>query len=96
MGSPNVIFNNFCAEKQCDEYIEWDFEVEYSQHYRCISCKAVGQSYDIDKISFSCPYLDEIVEHKRMVHVRNKAERKDLHQKLMWCKLKPFVKATMI
>jgi len=89
----DIVFNEFCWNKQCQEYIEWEIDAcspDGSQDgvYIATSCQAVGQSYDIDKIAFNCPYLDEIVEHKRFVHVRNKAERKENHKREMWRRLK--------
>ena len=87
MSDHNIVFNNFCYAKHCKEYIEWDLDVcspdgQQDGVYVCTSCQAVGQSYDIDKISFSCPHLDEIVEFKREVNVRNRSERKEQHKQL--------------
>ena len=48
------IFNEFCKNKQCNEYIEWEC-VGY-----CTSCKLVGQSYDIVEYPKDCLFLDDI------------------------------------
>ena len=51
-----IIFNEFCKNKQCPEYIEWVCEGY------CTSCKLVGQSYDITEYPKDCLFLDEIKE----------------------------------
>ena len=54
-------YNDFCKEKECAEYIEWDLVIEEAgQPYICASCKKVGQSYDIDEYPKDCPFLNEI------------------------------------
>jgi hypothetical protein len=50
------IFNEFCKNKQCPEYIEWTFDMGAN----CTSCKLVGQSYDITEYPKDCLFLDEI------------------------------------
>lgn len=99
--SKTVLFNDFCIEQGCKNYIEWDLDVctpdgQQDCIYICKSCMPVGQSYDIESIYFDCPHLTEIVEYKRKHTVINKAEAKRIHQEIMWCKLKPFVRSTMI
>lgn len=56
-----MIYNDFCREKGCDHYIEW--ECQYApgeQPYPHTSCKLVGQSRDIDTYPSNCPFIDEI------------------------------------
>lgn len=48
-------YNQFCKEKNCPEYIEWEFGEGV-----CISCQKVGQSHDIDKYPEDCLFIDEI------------------------------------
>jgi len=56
-----LLYNDFCRESGCDQYIEWDFEWESgSQPYQCTSCMKVGQSYEIDKYPEDCDFLEEI------------------------------------
>lgn len=52
-------YNDFCKEKDCPEYIEWDYVFE-SGCQPCTSCQKVGQSYDIEEYPNDCPYLIEI------------------------------------
>jgi len=52
-----IIFNNFCKSKNCPEYVEWDFG-----HGTCVSCKLIGQSYDIEEYPQNCLFLNEIKE----------------------------------
>jgi len=66
-----IHFDQFCREKQCKEYIEWDFEVDMDDHdihhtsrMICVSCQQVGQSYNIEVYPDNCPYLEEIKEYK--------------------------------
>jgi len=49
------IYNEFCESKNCPEYIEWSFG-----HGRCVSCKKMGQSYDILEYPEDCNFIDEI------------------------------------
>lgn len=48
------IFNEFCKNKKCSEYIEWQ-----SEGY-CTSCKLVGESYNITEYPKDCLFLDDI------------------------------------
>lgn len=91
--SEPIILDDFCRGKSCKFYIEWELEMDYPD---CVSCTRVGQSYNIDKIYFDCPHLDEIVEYKRTKNVEGRCERKRIHQEIMWCKLKPFIRATTL
>lgn len=50
-----MIYNEFCKSKNCPEYIEWSFE-----YGDCISCKLVGQSYDITEYPVDCLFKSEI------------------------------------
>ena len=50
-----INFNEFCKNKNCEEYIEWDFDYGI-----CTSCKRIGQSYNIDEYPNDCLFLDEI------------------------------------
>ena len=60
-----MIYNQFCKDKGCEHFIEWDFQFEYdAQPYPCTSCQLVGQSYDIDQYPDNCPFLDEIKAYK--------------------------------
>lgn len=49
-----IIFNDFCKNKKCLEYIEWKCEWLY------ISCKLVGQSYDAAEYPKDCLFLYDI------------------------------------
>ena len=54
-------YGEFCAEKSCEYYIEWEFNNDtYEQPYRCESCKLVGQSHHVTEYPKNCPYIDEI------------------------------------
>jgi hypothetical protein len=58
-------YNDFCKEKECGEYIEWDFVFDAEcQPYPCTSCQKVGQSYDIEAYPEDCVYIDEIKKIK--------------------------------
>ncbi|MFY7731943.1 MAG: hypothetical protein ACOVSR_00575 [Bacteroidia bacterium] len=50
-----INFDEFCFNKQCPEYIEWDCGEGI-----CISCKKVGQSYFINEYPIDCNFLEEI------------------------------------
>ena len=54
----NNNFNEFCKNKDCEEYIAWDFGYGI-----CVSCKRVGQSYNIEEYPNNCLFLDEIQEY---------------------------------
>lgn len=55
------VYNEFCATKGCEHYIEWEFSnYPDEQPYPCTSCKLVGQSYNITEYPENCPFLDEI------------------------------------
>lgn len=61
-----MIFDEFCASKDCPHYVEWYYTgtIEVGP---CISCKLVGESHNIDKIPIApkiCPHLEEIKEWK--------------------------------
>ena len=53
-------FNEFCKSKNCPEYIEWSFDMGAN----CVSCKLVGQSYNIDEYQTDCIFLEEIVAYE--------------------------------
>jgi hypothetical protein len=42
MDKKTILFNEFCAKKECPEYISWSFG-----NGTCESCKLIGQSYNI-------------------------------------------------
>ena len=48
-------FNEFCKNKNCEEYITWSFGFG-----KCTSCKRVGQSYNIEDYPIDCLFLDDI------------------------------------
>jgi hypothetical protein len=48
-------YNEFCSSMECIEYIEWDFG-----HGLCISCKKMGESYDITDYPEDCNFIDKI------------------------------------
>ena len=54
----NNNFNEFCINKNCEEHIVWDFDYGI-----CVSCKRVGQSYNIEEYPNNCLFLDEIQEY---------------------------------
>lgn len=54
-------YNQFCKDSGCDQYIEWDYELDSeTPPYQCISCIRVGPSYDIEEYPDDCPNLTEI------------------------------------
>lgn len=62
-----MIFNEFCAAKDCRHYVEWNYAGTLDEPTSCISCKLVGESHNIDKIPMAphvCPHLEEIKEWK--------------------------------
>ena len=48
-------YNEFCKEKDCPEYIEWDCGMGW-----CVSCKLIGTSYNIDEYPKDCKFINEI------------------------------------
>jgi len=60
-------FNEFCKNKECPEYIEWTFDMGQT----CISCKLVGQSYNIYQYPKNCLFLDEIKKFKSEKEINN-------------------------
>lgn len=48
-------YTDFCREKECEEYIEWDCGFGL-----CFSCKKVGQSYSVDQYPVDCNFKEEI------------------------------------
>jgi len=45
-------YNDFCKTHECPEYLEWD-----NGCGKCISCKKVGESYDIESYPDDCLHL---------------------------------------
>lgn len=45
------VYNSWCKSNGCENYIEWD-----TGYGECVSCKLVGQSYNIDEIAGKCPF----------------------------------------
>ena len=43
------VYNEWCKANGCENYIEWS-----TGHGDCVSCKIVGQSYNIDTIAERC------------------------------------------
>jgi len=61
-----IYFNDFCANKECKEYIAWGFDgggCEYPTD--CESCKLMGQSYDITEYPKNCLFLKDIQSYER-------------------------------
>ena len=56
-------YNEFCKSKNCPEYIEWSCEGS------CISCKLVGQSYNIEEIPENCLFKEEISNSLTNLHI---------------------------
>ena len=56
-------YNEFCKTRDCEHYIEWSFE-----YGNCVSCKLVGQSYNIEEYPENCPHIDGI----RQLNAKNK------------------------
>ena len=52
-------YSEFCKSKECEFYIEWEFDTGYGP-YPCKSCKKIGQSYEVEEYPEDCPYLEEI------------------------------------
>ena len=48
-------YDNFCESKNCPEFIRWDCGEGI-----CISCKLIGQSYNINEYPKECIHLKEI------------------------------------
>jgi len=60
-----MIYNDICASKKCNYYIEWDYSFDPdAQPYPCTSCKLVGESHNIDIVPDDCPFRDEIIRGK--------------------------------
>jgi len=61
-----IFFNDFCANKECEEYIAWNYDgggCEYP--INCESCKLVGQSHDITVYPKNCLFLNDIQKYER-------------------------------
>lgn len=81
-----IFFEDFCKDKNCEYYIEWDYEEvlhngnrEHRSTIECVSCTLVGQSYNIDKYPDECPFLEEIKQYeyeKEKERTWNKLSRK--------------------
>jgi len=54
-----VDYSQFCRSKNCEFFIEWDFDTEFGL-YPCKSCKKIGQSYEVEEYPRDCPFYDEI------------------------------------
>lgn len=78
-----MIFTDFCREKGCEHYIEW--ELEYGQP-TCYSCTIYGQSYDIEVYPDDCPYLTEIKEYEKN-YLKHKVWEKLKHKPLDWVEI---------
>jgi hypothetical protein len=59
-----MIYDNFCKNKNCDHYIEWEFFDMEEQPYICYSCDLVGMSYNVLEIPIDCKYKEEISSYK--------------------------------
>ena len=59
-----MVYDDFCKDVGCEQYIEWDFmgiNPDYKeQPYPCISCRLVGESYNIDNYPLSCPFISKL------------------------------------
>lgn len=61
-----IFFNDFCANKECEEYIAWNYDgggCEYP--INCESCKLIGQSHDITEYPKNCLFLNDIQKYER-------------------------------
>lgn len=59
-------FNDFCANKECEEYIAWSFDNGGCEYLvNCESCKLIGQSYDITEYPKNCLFLNDIQAYER-------------------------------
>lgn len=68
-----MLFNKFCRNKNCENYIEWEYSFDsQSQLYPCISCTLIGQSYDITEYPPNCKFLPEIKKYEKQ---NSKVER---------------------
>lgn len=65
-------YNKFCESKNCPEYIEWSFNDGFGCN--CISCKLVGQSYDITEYPDDCLFKEKI---EKITLIRKKTENND-------------------
>lgn len=52
-------YTAFCKSKNCEHFIEWEFDTGYG-HHPCNSCKKIGQSYEVEEYPEDCPFIDEI------------------------------------
>jgi hypothetical protein len=66
-----MTFNEFCRSKECEYYIEWEYN-----HGHCVSCKLHGQSHNINEYPEDCIHLTEI-----------KICEKEKEKKIMWKQL---------
>jgi len=61
-----IFFNDFCANKECEEYIAWNYDgggCEYP--INCESCKLIGQSHDITEYPKNWLFLNDIQTYER-------------------------------
>ena len=77
-----IVYNNFCLEHKCPQYIEWDLEICSPDGvtdgiYVCTSCQKVGQDYEIYSYPLDCEHLKEIKEFTKL-----------WEQQRLWDKLK--------
>ena len=59
-----IFFNDFCANKGCEEYIAWNYDCE-GYPVNCESCKLIGQSHDIIEYPENCLFLNDIQKFER-------------------------------
>ena len=65
----DIVYNNFCWDKQCPQYIEWQVDVcdGYGDEmvYNAISCQLVGQSYEITEYPPDCVFYNDIKKFEK-------------------------------
>ena len=52
-------YNEFCKSMNCPEYVEWSFG-----HGGCVSCRKIGQTYNITEYPKDCNFIDKIKPNK--------------------------------
>lgn len=74
-----LVFDKFCENKKCEQYHEWETGVG-----SCVSCRLVGQSYNIMEYPLDCLFIDEIKEYENLYNQPKEMQTKrfQLYRKL--------------
>ncbi len=79
---------------ECEEYIEWELELEMRDHGRnyessinCVSCQKVGESYNIEHYPKDCPHKIALKKYAIQKEKEHIAFKKKCEQEKIWEKL---------